>query len=300
MIPSPSSLAQEALAFGKDLSLVLKEAIALGLRHPLKTAIIAQGIWRCQDSYFSVQHERNESPYFVYNEHDQKIPFRPQESRTYNDLLPLLLTVLKTGIQEHPREEVQKLADCFLTTNKIAQEVYRTAQTIMPRFTVHQQWGLHLVQWVDSPVNCCPSLHVAFSSLMYNLREDLIPPNKQPEAEYSLERMASAVLYTKQHALIDVAFGFLCARIAFERHYGAFTDDLAERSASLQEEHPSIPYQMILDIYQQGKEQYRRGGTLAEIVNDHLRDEDYPKVSRQHDLRGIYFDTRDKNIKEKE
>ncbi|MBI2102556.1 hypothetical protein HYT55_01855 [Candidatus Woesearchaeota archaeon] len=300
MIPSPTSLFQEALTFGKDLSHVLKEAIALGIQHPVKTAIIAQGIWRCQDSYFSVQHERNESPYFVYDEHDRRIPFRPQESRTYNDLLPLLLTVLKTGIKEHSRNEVQQLADCFLTANQMAQEVYRTSQTIMPRFTVHQQWGLHLVQWVDSPVNCCPSLHVAFSSLMYNLREEFIPAAQQSEAEHSLERMASAVLYTKQHALIDVAFGFLCARIAFERHYGAFTDDLAERAASLQKEHPSIPYQTILDLYEQSRQRYLRGRTLAEIVSEHLIEKQYPKVSREEDLRGIYFDTQERIVKEKE
>ncbi len=301
MIPSPTSFFKEALDFGKDLTGVLKEALSLGLRHPLKSADVANVIWQCQQSYFSTQ-KKNEgmTPYLIYSEIDQQIPFRPEESANYNELLPLLMAIMKEGIEHHPRTKLQRVINCFLTANNMAQEVYRSYQTIMPRFTVHQQWGLHLVQWIDLPLNCCPSMHVAFSSLMYNVKEEFMPYNRQAEAKKMLENMASSVLYTKQHAVADVAFGFLCAKMAYEEQFGNSCLEILGDHHRLQEEHPSIPYDAIHEIYQNGKEEYRKGKTLVEIVGDYIKEQQFPRVSEGDDLRGVYFDTKEKRMRGKE
>jgi len=297
MIPPPTSFFKEAFDFGKDLTVVLKEAIALGVRHPLKSKDVANVIWQCQQSYFSTQ-KKNEgmTPYLIYSEVDQQIPFRPEESVNYNELLPLLMVIIKNGIEHHSRTELQQLVNCFLTANDMAQEVYRSYQTIMPRFTVHQQWGLHLVQWIDLPVNCCPSMHVAFSSLMYNFKEDFIPLDRQVEVKKTLEKMAASVLYTKQHALADVAFGFLCAKMAYEQQFGTSSLEILGDHHRLQEEHPTIPYDAIHEIYQRGKEEYRKGKSLVEIVGDYIKEEKFPLVSEEVDLRGCYFDTKEKKM----
>lgn len=295
-MPSPTSFFAEALAFGKDITTVLKEAASLGLHHPLKSYDVAQAVWKFQESYFSIQ-KQSSAPYFAYSEHDQQIPFRPEESANYNELFTLLLVMIKEGIERHPRRELQPIVNCFSTANQLAQEVYRTSQTIMPRFTVHQQLGLHFVQWVDLPMNCCPSLHVAFSSLMYNLREDLIPTEQQAKAKTTLEKMAASVLYTKQHALIDVAFGFLCAKIAHERRLGCLEQEILNNQACLQEKDPLIPYGVINEIYSWGKEEHLHGKSLAQIVGEYIKEKGFPKVSPETDLREVYFDTVEKKMR---
>jgi len=301
MIPPPTSFFKEAIDFGKDLTVVLKEALSLGVRHPLKSVDVANVIWQCQQSYFSTQKKsEGMTPYLIYSEVDEKIPFRPQESVNYNELLPLLMVIMKEGIEHHPRRELQQVINCFLTANDMSQEVYRSYQTIMPRFTVHQQWGLHLVQWIDLPLNCCPSMHVAFSSLMYNFREQFMPFSQQAEAKKTLENMASSVLYTKQHAVADVAFGFLCAKMAYEQQFGISSPEILGDHHRLQEEHPSIPYETIHEIYQKGEEKYRKGKTLVQIVGDYIKEQEFPRISEMEDLRGSYFDTKEKKMKVKE
>ncbi len=294
-MPSPTLFVTEALSFGKDIAVVLKETAFLGFCHPFKSYDVARAAWKFQEIYFSIQKQTaGTAPYFAYSESDHQIPFRPEESVNYNRLFSLLMLMIKEGIQRLPRAEFQPIVDCFSTANKLAQEVYQNYQTIMPRFTVHQQWGLHLVQWIDLPVNCCPSLHVAFSSLMYNLKESLIPRSQQAEAKHTLERMAASVLYTKQHALIDVAFGFLCAKMAYEQHFGLLEREILNCSERLQAESPSIPYSVINEIYSWSKEEYLHGKPLVQIVGEYLQEKEFPTVSLDEDLRGIYFDTKEK------
>jgi len=156
------------------------------------------------------------------------------------------------------------------------------------------------VQRLDKPLNCCPSLHIAYALLLDNLA-----PTLRDRAEYEVEALDSvrtvtlgmfnSVLYTKQHSLLDVAFGILCAKIVFERRYDTDFDDLTDAFDAMGGEHP-IPYDELTAIYREAQSMHRSGEPLADTLGRYLQRHGYRTVTPDQELRIAYFDTRAREI----
>ena len=75
-------------------------------------------------------------------------------------------------------------------------------------------WGLQLCYFLDNPVNCCPSLHVAVSVL------GALCTNRVDHALGKITLITGflislSTLLVKQHLLIDVVLGFTIAAVAY-------------------------------------------------------------------------------------
>jgi hypothetical protein len=107
--------------------------------------------------------------------------------------------------------------------------------------------------------------------------------------------MFNSVLYTKQHSLLDVAFGILCAQLVFEARYEGAFDDLTHAFDGMRAEHP-IPYDEIVAIYGEARAMHRAGEPLADTLGRYLREHGYRTVPPDEALGIAYLDTRTREI----
>jgi len=165
-------------------------------------------------------------------------------------------------------EEVQEIVDCFKHANKIAADVFKKVPTFMPRPIKHNDKALKFVQYWDDPVNCCPSLHITYSVLAYNIGKTILTPNEFHDYDESIGAMFSSVLYTKQHAIVDVVYGMVCANQAFKKQFPEQEfDDLTSKFDSLQNRFKEVPFEHIRDSYHS---EISLGLSLAELVEKEI------------------------------
>ena len=242
----------------RNAEILLERLGHLSIRHPIKAATVLKAIYDWQSSYFGAQKDTKDGRlYDVYTKKDRAIPFKPKEDIMYTYMLAQLAIVADEIASIINTAEMRNLVDGFMALNSIATEAFHQYPTVMPRYKQHDRVSLRIIQRLDEPLNCCPSLHIAYSIYLDNIAEDIIL-NRAGRKDvfegirYSTLRMFNSVLYTKQHALIDVAYGMLCAKIMYEDRYPRVFNDLADQFDRLQLEHPSIDYQQIHDFYKQG------------------------------------------------
>jgi hypothetical protein len=204
-----------------------------------------------------------------------------------------------------PVSGMREVARAFMDANALGAAVFARRPTVMPRFRDHQRLSLRVIQRVDPPLNCCPSLHIAYSILLDNIAESVIAPHRAhrelfESIRYSTVRMFNSVLYTKQHALIDVGFGILCARIVFERRFaarfGRAFNDFTASFAALRREHPEIAYDRIEAIYAEARELLGRVGSFAGAAEAYLDAHGYPQVPVDFDVDACWFDTERREV----
>jgi hypothetical protein len=222
---------KQTLTLTKHFSLASYGSLKIFLSNKRrKSAISAISDW--QEKYYGAQAEAiNNERFLVYTKEDEKIPFRPEYDIAYISLFNNLLKFAS----KLDKEPFEKSTQGILEMNKTASEVYAKYQSEMPRFTDHNRLALKLVQRFDKPYNCCPSLHVAYSVFLDEVMDENIS-----------KETIDSVLYVKQHALVDVAFGIICAQLAYQKIY---EDDFKNPTAILDQIDQKNARNAIMDYY---------------------------------------------------
>lgn len=269
----------------RNAEIMLERLGRLSLRHPLKASLVMRAIVNWKSSYFQAQQEtRSRTLYDVYTEADDAIPFHPEEDLMYAYMLAQLAIVADEIADIINYEEMKTVVQGFMELNAMATEAFHAHPTVMPRFTEHDRITLRIIQNLDAPLNCCPSLHIAYSVYLDNIAEEIILERAGKEdvfngIRYSTLRMFNSVLYTKQHALIDVAYGLLCAEIMYERHYRHRFNDLTHEFGAMAQTHPEINYDRIRELFERSKFLLKRAeGDFTEALGLHLVEANYTRL----------------------
>ena len=239
------------------------------LQSKKKGRILTNIAWDWMDTYQKNQNViKNADKYCVETEQDKQIPFKPEDAKAYSLIVPQFFALAKHFSIACDEDEVQEITDCFKHSNKLAVEVFKKIPTFMPRPTKHDDKALKFVQYWDDPVNCCPSLHITYSVLAYNIGKNILPPNEFQDYNESIGAMFSSVLYTKQHAVVDIVYGMVCANQAFTNTFPKKEfDDLTTRFDSLQKTYPEVPFSEIVNWYHQ---EISSGSSLRELVEKEI------------------------------
>ena len=285
----------------RNVEIMVEGLLGLLRRHPIKTAHILRALQHWRGTYYPMQNEcRERLGYLIYTQHDRPIPFIPESDTLYAYMVCQISYVARQIAELVSVAQMRHVADTFMELNSTAIEAFRQHPTLMPRLTDHDRITLMVVQKIDDPTNCCPSLHIAYSMLLDNLAQFLIRPmRKKAEVftaiRYSTIGMFNSVLYTKQHSILDVAFGMLCARLVFEKAYDYPYDDFTSSFAELQTQHP-IPYGEIAALYHEACELQREHGSLSDTLGAFLRLHGYPRLRCDADIGHAYFDTTTREV----
>ncbi len=256
-------------------------------KHPLRMASVTNTYLTMTNSYSSAQKEiKNKKHYLVYTDLDHKIPFKPEEGNLYVYMLVQMARFGKELVDkytQYTQNEIKAVLDCFLKVNAAGRDTFCNYPTTMPRFASHNQITLSLVQKLDEPLNCCPSQHIAYSALVYNISKTVLElPTRNEQLWHSIlvasKKMIQPVLYTKQHTLVDVAFGLHSARKAFEECFSLPFDDLLPFFPEMQPISPDLPYDEIARIYQRGSELFKPERSLADVVGQYFQERGFPLV----------------------
>ncbi len=119
----------------------------------------------------------------------------------------------------------RKIARAFLicvTIHFIFFALFPVEYTLRPKVDPGQGWAYGLVAfyyWVDSPYNCCPSLHVSNAFLVSFILERYRPGWGWFFFPASV-LIAISVVLVKQHYVVDVVLGFFVAWMVFRRVFG--------------------------------------------------------------------------------
>lgn len=209
----------------RNVEISVEGLVRLLIREPIKLAYLLRVVKHWHSHYFGAQKKTlDQMRYFVYTEKDHQIPFVPEEDIMYAYMFPQIFFVIGEISKFISNREMKEYAKGFTELNVLANKTFLQRPTLMPRFLEHQRLSLKVVQNIDHPLNCCPSLHIAYSIMLDNISEKMV--RKYPEfadkfstIRYSTKRMCNSVLYVKQHSLLDIAFGILCSKIIYEKHF---------------------------------------------------------------------------------
>jgi|GEM_PF-1877513 len=288
----------------RNVEIVVEKLFALAIGKPgiawMTGGVIVDWLF----SYHGAQRTSlDQARYVVYTEYDHRIPFFPGEDTMYSYMISqaVFFAHALSGIVTHA--QFTNIVAVFCEANRLGSEIYNNEQTIMPRFTVHDRLSLSAVQMLDKPLNCCPSLHIAYSLLIDNFASIYIQSVHGKEKlfeslRYSTLRMFNSVLYTKQHALVDVAFGMLCAKKAFETKFDRPFDDLSAHFPALSRKNPEIDYERILAIYLDISHSDKAGTGYLQTVREYFAACGFIKVPADTDVNRIYFETSKRNLVE--
>jgi hypothetical protein len=223
----------------------------LHLQSTRKGRILTSIAWDWIEKYHKTQNSvRTLEKYCVEMDRDKQIPFKPEDAQAYVLIIPQFFSLARHFSIACDEEELQNITDCFKYANSLAASVFKEVPTFMPRPKEHNDKSLKFAQYFDDPTNCCPSLHITYSILAYNIGRTILPPNEFQDYEDSIGAMFSSVLYTKQHAVVDIVYGMVCAANSFQKQFPDQSfDDLTARFHSLQRTYPEVPFSEIETHY---------------------------------------------------
>lgn len=265
-------------------------------RHTLSVTPVVGAVGNWARHYFGAQRRAaTRERFLVYTDVDAAIPFRPEADTLYAFMVTQVTHLASELADVLPRRELRDAIRAFPEMNQVGAEAFRRFPTVMPRFTDHPRLSLRVVQALDRPLNCCPSLHIAYSFMIDDLAGAAFGPHDdKAEALDAVRRvtagMIDSVLYTKQHAILDVAFGMLCARVVHVRRSDRpFADPLAvlepERADA------EIPRDAIAALYEEASWWHARAGNLAGALGGFLRDHRYPLVGPDEEVEACFVDS---------
>jgi len=265
-------------------------------RHVLALGPVVGAVADWTRHYHGAQRRVAAEPrYLVYTDLDAAIPFRPEADTLYAYMVTQVTTLAHDLADVLPRKELKRTIGAFTDMNEIAGEAFLRYPTVMPRLTDHDRLSLRVVQALDRPVNCCPSLHIAYSVMIEDVAIAAFAPHPDKARVLASVRaatrgMVDSVLFTKQHAILDVAFGMLCARVIHERRFDRpFPDPTALLDPATGSD--GIPYQAIADLYREACERHARAGDLAGALGGFLADHRYPRVGPDEPLDACFVDS---------
>jgi len=273
--------------------------------HPLKSAWVLVAIYDWLTRYFGAQKYLADKPrYLIYTEHDDRIPFKPEADILYTYMLSQTAYIANEMADITTLQQSRHIVKGFMEMNILGAEAFRAYPTVMPRFLRHKRLSLKVIQYLDRPLNCCPSLHIAYSLFLDGVAEMLLSPFKEKKAafdsvRYSTIGMFNSVLYTKQHSILDVAFGMICAEMVFERWFDRDFNNFISVFPTLAQKH-AIPYDEIVSIYEEASRIRQRTGSLAQTLGAYLERHGYPTIGPDESIGISYFDTRTRAVAVKE
>jgi hypothetical protein len=249
------------------------EIVAEGLgrlirRHPVKSALVLRTVADWLTGYFGMQRRLADRPrYLIYTQHDAEIPFVPEADILYTYMISQITYVANALANICSARQMHHITGGFVVLNELGMEAFDRCPSVMPRFHGHQRLSLKVIQRLDQPLNCCPSLHIAYSLFLDGVAETFIKPLRQQRdafdsVRYSTVGMFNSVLYTKQHSILDVAF----------------------------------PYDEIVSIYEEALQLHRRCGSFAGTLDAYLEDHGYQTVAPDADIGHSHFDTERREI----
>ncbi len=272
------------------------ENMLFPLQEPFRSVPMLKSVYSWYKHYYQAQKECDgKERFLVYTDLEEKINFDPNADTMYAFLFPLLAYSMNTVVKNKRISErsLVKLSQCFIDLDKLVSKVYINCPTTVPRkpFTNHDRLSFKVVQKVDKPVNCCPSSHVAYSILLYNVLERVLAIKEEElmeAVELTAKRMPYTILAGKQHACPDVSFGVIAAQKVFNENFPSKGfDGFVESFVGLPEEHLA----QIMKIYEECQKDQ---GSLDKSVLGYLKRENYPKVSSGYD--NYYFDRKTKRL----
>ncbi|RMD57534.1 hypothetical protein D6825_03775 [Candidatus Woesearchaeota archaeon] len=283
----------------RNFATIVASILSIAFYQPSNLPFVARGLAGWWRSYsWSQKQARKKHHYVVYTKEDHAVPFVPDAVERYALLPPIAAKVLGKLARTLDPSSFRKVVSAFLDLGNSVIPAYMNFPVRMPRFTSHGHLSLRLIQLLDEPYNCVPSLHIAGSLLLYNIcnsasairdgAKDLLG-----EVRSLAQDMFAAVLYTKQHAYADVAFGILAAKRAFSRRFkSASFDDLISDTSSLEARHPKVKFRRIRVIYGKVADLYSRRKSLTRTVGDFLKS--YPKIPGSHP--DSFYDSKKRSI----
>jgi hypothetical protein len=267
----------------RNVEIAIEGLLHLFKNYPAKAIPVAFAIadWRLKYSG-AARASREEQRYLVYTQHDRGIPFRPEDDTVYAYMVGQIAYIAKELARLASTRQMWRIVSGFTAMNELGVSTYRLFPSLTPRYWQHERLTLSVVQSIDEPVNCCPSLHIAYSIYMDNVAQFVIKPvRKKREVfdaiRFSTVAMFNSVLYTKQHSLIDVGFGILCAKLAFEGLFDFPFDNFLHVFEELKSVHP-IPYDQIETCYHRALELYEESGDFSVAVGTYLETEGFPRI----------------------
>lgn len=265
-------------------------------RHPVKSALVLRTLADWLTGYFGMQRRLADRPrYLIYTQHDAEIPFVPEADILYTYMISQIVYVANALANICSARQMHHITGGFVVLNELGVEAFDRCPSVMPRFHGHQRLSLKVIQRLDQPLNCCPSLHIAYSLFLDGVAETFIKPLRQQRdvfdsVRYSTVGMFNSVLYTKQHSILDVAFGMVCAKLVFERRFDRPFNAFVDQFPALQDAHP-IPYDEIVSIYEEALQLHRRCGSFAGTLDAYLEAHGYQTVAPDADIGHSHFDT---------
>ncbi len=281
----------------RNVEIMVEGLLGLLAEHPIKTVHVLRALSHWRNGYYPMQNAcRTRMGHLVYTQHDRAIPFRPESDILYAYMVCQISYVARELADVVSGSQMKHVAHTFMGLNRTALEAFERYPTLMPRYLDHDRITLAVVQSIDDPTNCCPSLHIAYSLLLDNLASFMIKPLRNKRQAFDAIRfstigMFNSVLYTKQHALIDVAFGILCAKVVFEASFDHPFDDFTSVLRRLEREHP-IRYSEAIAIYEEICEMQAGRTGIADTLGEYLEAHGYPEVRCDQPIAGAWFDTR--------
>ncbi len=265
-------------------------------RHMLSVTPVVGAVGNWAWHYFGAQRGASDREcYLVYTDRDAAIPFRPEADTLYAYMVTQVTHLANELADVLSRRELRRAIRAFTDMNAVAAEAFHRFPTVMPRFTDHQRLSLRVVQAIDQPLNCCPSLHIAYSVMIENLARAAFAPHPDKaevleDVRLTTAGMVDSVLFTKQHAILDVAFGMLCARVVHGRRFDRPAGDptsLLDPGPGL---HP-IPHDAIAELYEEASWWHARAGDLAGALGGFLREHRYPLVAPDQEVERCFVDS---------
>ncbi|RJQ22267.1 hypothetical protein C4580_00990 [Candidatus Woesearchaeota archaeon] len=291
---------RQAPEAARNLELILEHLAPMSIENPGHTIDIAWTVrdWRLR--YTSASKLTADRDYHILaTQEDAAVPFRPEEDTHYAHILPNIAqtarALAKTKRYKH-RRNFRYLLGTIVELNKEAEEAYHAYPTKVPRNHNHNRLTLSIVQKYDPPLNCCPSLHIAYSWFIYNIAKHAGLDTQDTVAWEAIEQstlgMIRAVTALKQHCLRDVAFGIKLAKNIFERRFKHDRfDDLTSHFDTLARIDPFTPYDNIRTVYHEIEHEDAR---IKNILGNYIGRHGFPKVAAGHPCG--YFDEKTANI----
>jgi hypothetical protein len=251
------------------------------------------------DNYHCAQLEsRGKLAYLVMGNEDRAVPFREEHVYPYTEVLTEVARLAVCAAKVMTNEEFSVMASTFKLSSSWAGEIFRKCPTITlrPQADEYKSGALRAVQMLDDATNCCPSIHIAYSLLIYNIwamywdrinDKGLVLYNSAEEANEKILGIINSVLYTKQHTHIDVSMGMLLANRAFDEHYlGTPFHDLTWTMRMAQYGHRHIDYERIIQDYCAGANAMHGGPRREEkrreyvnyVIGQITKKKNYPLV----------------------
>jgi len=235
--------------------------------------------------YFSNRRfPKNQEFYVVYTNVDHSIPFQPNSALHYWLInFKFIPTSIKLG-DATSGESFNDIRHAYVDIAKEGGAAFREVPTIMPHFSEHSGYALHVAQTLLKPINCSPSLHTAAPFFAYNLGVKYFP-EKEPELRRHIGGVVSTVIKTKLHAMIDIAFGMFLSKKAVKDKLGLDFYDLEFFFTQEQKNKDNIPYEHMYRMYHEINELEKtmegKESKLPKIMERYFQEIGLPRVKRE-------------------